>query len=74
MECGLSTSALVAAVAAAVAFDDESDEQSVELQRMLRSEDADVLTATVTGLEPEHPLFAAVHEVFAARQRELRTL
>ncbi|GGD81849.1 mannitol-1-phosphate 5-dehydrogenase [Microbacterium murale] len=73
-ERGLSTSALVAAVAAAVAFDDESDEQSVELQRMLRSEDADVLTATVTGLEPEHPLFDAVHEVFAARQEELRTL
>lgn len=73
-ERGLSTSALVDAVAAAVAFDDESDEQSVELQRMLRSEDADVLTATVTGLEPEHPLFDAVHEVFAARQRELRTL
>lgn len=73
-ERGLSTSALVAAVAAAVAFEDESDEQSVELQRMLRSEDADVLTATVTGLEPEHPLFDAVHEVFAARQEELRTL
>lgn len=73
-ERGLSTSALVAAVAAAVAFDDESDEQSVELQRMLRSEDADVLTATVTGLEPEHPLFAAVHEAFAARQQELRAL
>lgn len=73
-ERGLSTSALVDAVAAAVAFDDESDEQSVELQRMLRSEDADVLTATVTGLEPEHPLFDAVHEVFAARLRELRTL
>ncbi|WP_426181738.1 mannitol-1-phosphate 5-dehydrogenase [Microbacterium sp. TWP3-1-2b2] len=73
-ERGLSTSALVAAVAAAVAFDDASDEQSVELQRMLRTEDADVLTATVTGLEPEHPLFGAVHEVFAARQEELHTL
>lgn len=71
---GLSTSALVAAVAATVAFDDPADEQSVELQRMLRSEDADTLTATVAGLEPEHPLFTAVHEVFAARQQELRAL
>ena len=73
-EHGLSTSALVAAVAAAIAFDDPSDEQSVELQRMLHSEDADVLTATITGLEPEHPLFDAVHEAFAARQEELHTL
>jgi len=73
-EHGLSTSALVAAVGAAIAFDDETDEQSVELQRMLRTEDADVLTATVTGLEPEHPLFDAVHAVFAARQDELHTL
>lgn len=73
-EHGLSTAALVAAVAAAVAFDDPTDEQSVELQRMLRTEDADVLTSTVTGLEPEHPLFAAVHEVFTARQQELHTL
>ncbi|CAH0209125.1 MULTISPECIES: mannitol-1-phosphate 5-dehydrogenase [unclassified Microbacterium] len=73
-EHGLSTSALVAAIAATVAFDDPADEQSVELQRMLRSDDADTLTATVTGLEPEHPLFGAVHDVFAARQQELRTL
>lgn len=72
-EHGLSTSALVAAVAAAVSFEDVSDEQSIELQRMLRTEDADVLTATVTGLEPEHPLFDAVHQVFAARQQELGT-
>src|SRR5690606_10260272 len=35
-ERGLPTSALVAAVAATVAFDDPADEQSVELQRMLR--------------------------------------
>ncbi|KDA06049.1 mannitol-1-phosphate 5-dehydrogenase [Microbacterium sp. CH12i] len=73
-EHGLSTSALIAAVAAAVAFDDPTDEQSVELQRMLQTENPDVLTAAVTGLAPEHPLFAAVHEVFAARQRDLHTL
>jgi mannitol-1-phosphate 5-dehydrogenase len=41
---------------------------------MLRSEDADALTATVTGLDPEHPLFDAVREAFSARQQELRTL
>lgn len=73
-ERGLSTAALVAAVAAALAFDDAADEQSVELQQMLRTDDADLLTATVTGLEPEHPLFDDVHDVFAARQRVLRTI
>lgn len=67
-ERGLSTSALVAAVAATLSFDDADDEQSVQLQQMLRVEDAGALTATVTGLEPEHPLFEAVHEVFAQRQ------
>src|SRR5690606_24132353 len=73
-EHGLPTTALTAAVAAALTFDDSSDEQSVELQRMLRSEDADVLTETITGLEPRHPLFTAVRDVVATRQRELHTL
>lgn len=70
-ERGLSTSALSAAITAALAFDDPSDEQSVELQRMLRLEDADGLTTTVTGLEPEHPLFPAIHDAFAARQSDV---
>lgn len=70
-ERGLSTAALTAAVAATLSFDDPSDEQSAELQQMLRSVDTGSLTTTVTGLEPEHPLFAAVRDVFAARQREL---
>src|SRR5690606_27597628 len=49
-ERGLSTQALVAAIAAAASFDDPADEQSVELNRVLRSEAAEALTATVTGL------------------------
>ncbi|MEW1963254.1 mannitol-1-phosphate 5-dehydrogenase [Microbacterium sp. NPDC077644] len=73
-ERGLSTSALVAAIAATTAFDDPADEQSVELQRRLGADDPVALTADVTGLEPGHPLFSAVHAVFAARQRELRAL
>lgn len=73
-ERGLSTSALVDAIAAATAFDDAGDEQSVELQRRLGADDPVALTADVTGLEPGHPLFSAVHEVFTARQRELRAL
>ena len=68
-ERGLSTAALVAAVAAALAFDDPDDEQSVELQRRLASEDAAAFTASVTGLEAEHPLFAAVRAAVAVRQQ-----
>jgi len=70
-ERGLSTSALVAAMGAALDFDEPDDEQSVELQRRLRDEDAATFTAGVTGLEPGHPLFAAVEAVVRQRQSEL---
>jgi mannitol-1-phosphate 5-dehydrogenase len=70
-ERGLSTSALVAAMGAALAFEDAEDPQSADLQRMLRELDAREFTATVTGLEPEHPLFARIEAVVAERQAEL---
>ena len=71
-ERGLNTDALMAAVGAALAFDDPADEQSVELQRLLRSDDAYALTAAVTGLDPEHPLFDAAYAAFAARAAQVR--
>ncbi|WP_046013072.1 mannitol-1-phosphate 5-dehydrogenase [Microbacterium sp. SA39] len=71
-ERGLLSDALVAAVAAALEFDDAEDEQSLELQRLLRSEDARDLTELVTGLDPEHPLFPSVQEAVAARQEAVR--
>src|SRR5690606_23878671 len=46
-ERGLSTSALVDAIAAALEFDDPSDAQSVELQQMLHSVDAVQLSLNV---------------------------
>jgi mannitol-1-phosphate 5-dehydrogenase len=70
-ERGLSVDALVGAMAAALAFEDPEDVQSVELQQLLREQDAASVTAQVTGLEPGHPLFAKVEEVVAARQAEL---
>ena len=70
-ERGLATSALVAAMAAALEFDEPEDEQSVELQRRLREEDAATFTTGVTGLEPAHPLFAALEKVVRARQAAL---
>lgn len=70
-ERGLPTSALVAAMAAALEFDEPDDEQSVELQRRLREEDAAAFTTGVTGLDPAHPLFPAVLHVVEARQAAL---
>ena len=59
-ERGLSVDALVGAMGAALAFDDAEDAQSVDLQRMLREQDAASVTSSVTGLEPGHPLFSRV--------------
>ncbi len=63
-----------AAMGAALAFDDPEDEQSVDLQRMLREQDAETFTATVTGLEPEHPLFAKIEASRGRRQADLGRL
>ena len=70
-ERGLSVGALTAAVGALLEFDDQEDPQSVDLQRMLREQDAAGFTAATTGLEAEHPLFSRIVEVVAARQAEL---
>lgn len=70
-ERDLSTSALVAAMGAALRFDDAEDAQSVDLQRMLREQDAAAFTSEITGLDPEHPLYGPVHEVVQTRQAEL---
>lgn len=67
VEAGLSAQALLVAISAALAFDDPADEQSVELQRRLRTEDPGLLALEVTGLEEQHPLLQAVRDAFAAR-------
>ena len=58
-------------MAAALEFDEPDDEQSVELQRRLREEDAAAFTTGVTGLDPAHPLFPAVLHVVETRQAAL---
>ena len=70
-EQGLSVDGLVGAIGAALEFDDAEDAQSVDLQRMLREQDAASFTAAVTGLEPGHPLFPRVEAVVQSRQAEL---
>lgn len=70
-ERGLPVDALVEAMRAALAFDDTEDPQSVDLQRMLREQDAATLTAAVTGLDPEHPLFPRIVAAVEGRKREI---
>ena len=70
-ERGLPVDALVAAMGAALAFDDDEDPQAVDMQRMLRELDAATFTSEVTGLEPEHPLFAKVRAEVEKRQAAL---
>jgi mannitol-1-phosphate 5-dehydrogenase len=70
-ERGLAVDNLVAAMAAALEFDDAEDAQSVDLQRMLREQDAASFTESVTGLAPEHPLFSRVEAIVRTRQAEL---
>ncbi|MBN9196155.1 MAG: mannitol-1-phosphate 5-dehydrogenase [Microbacterium sp.] len=70
-ERGLPVAQLVAAMGAALEFGDPEDPQSVDMQRLLREQDADAFTAAVTGLDPSHPLYARVREVVAARQATL---
>ncbi|SDO57953.1 D-mannitol 1-phosphate 5-dehydrogenase [Microbacterium testaceum StLB037] len=71
VERGLPVAALVAAMAAALEFSDAEDAQAVDLQRMLRELDAEAFTAEVTGLDPEHPLYARIVEIVAARKAAL---
>ncbi|GGH37338.1 mannitol-1-phosphate 5-dehydrogenase [Microbacterium album] len=67
-ERGLPVDALLAAIGAALAFDDPEDEQSAELRRLLAELDAATFTARVTGLEPSHPLFPRLtHTVESAQ-------
>jgi mannitol-1-phosphate 5-dehydrogenase len=67
-ERGLSASALVSTIGAALRFDVADDPQSVELQALLTASNPRDFTLQVTGLEAEHPLFADIVAVVAAEQ------
>jgi mannitol-1-phosphate 5-dehydrogenase len=59
---------LLNAVGAALRFDVEEDAESVELQALLSSgATAEALAETITGVEPSHPLFPHLVEVFQLR-------
>ncbi|MFT4235062.1 MAG: mannitol-1-phosphate 5-dehydrogenase [Microbacterium sp.] len=65
-ERGLETSALVAAIEAALYFDDPEDAQSVELQGLLTSLTPEKFVTTVTGLDSTHPLYPAILQVVSS--------
>jgi mannitol-1-phosphate 5-dehydrogenase len=67
-ERGMPRDGLLAAVAAGLLFDTADDPESVEVQKLLAEKSADEFVATVTGLEPEHPLYPDLVAVVAARQ------
>lgn len=67
-ERGMGRTALLAAIGAGLGFDAADDPEAVELQRLLRELSAQEFTGQVTGLSPDHPLFADVVAVVAAHQ------
>ncbi|QJU52422.1 mannitol-1-phosphate 5-dehydrogenase [Herbiconiux sp. KACC 21604] len=59
-ERGLPTDALLRAVRSALRFDAPSDPQTAELADRLSSLTPEAFATEVCGIEPEHPLFAAL--------------
>lgn len=71
-ELGRPTDALLATVAALLEFDVAADPEAVSLQQTLAElkageSDLDTVTAQLTGLDAEHPLYTGVRTVIAAR-------
>ncbi|MEL5992092.1 mannitol-1-phosphate 5-dehydrogenase [Microbacterium phosphatis] len=64
-ERGLPVDGLLAAIGAALVFDEPDDEQSVELQRLRRELDPDAFTTQVTRLEETHPLYPRIRQTVA---------
>ncbi len=67
-ERGMGHAALLEAIGAGLRFDPSDDPEAVELQALLATATAPEVVATVTGLAPEHPLYAGVLAVVEARQ------
>lgn len=67
-ERGMRPDALLRAIGAALRFDVPADAESVELKALLAAATPDAFTAQVTGLDPEHPLFAQVADVVRRAQ------
>jgi mannitol-1-phosphate 5-dehydrogenase len=64
-EFGTRPVALLEAIGAVLRFDVPEDDQSVELQRLLKEMSPEALVRDVCGLESEHPLFPDVVQVIS---------
>ena len=62
-EAGITPTALLTVIEAALRFDVPSDAESVELQRLLASSTADEFATVTCGIESEHPLRPSLVEV-----------
>ena len=69
-ERGIVPEALLGAIAAALRFNDPADAEATELAQILASSSATEATERITGLAPDHPLFAAVSALVEERQAE----
>lgn len=69
-ENGVTPVALLAAIGAALHFDDAADAEAVELAEIIATNTAADATARITGLATEHPLFSAVSTLIAAKKSE----
>ena len=70
-ERGTDPVALVAAIGAALRFDAADDEQSVLMKTALSTLTTEQFVEEHLGLAPEHPLYASLFDVVAARAQEL---
>ena len=64
-ERGMPVAALSEAIVAALQFNAPDDAEAVTLHEILASQTPDEATASITGLGPEHPLFAQVSSLIA---------
>jgi mannitol-1-phosphate 5-dehydrogenase len=69
-ERGIVPEALLGAIAAALRFNDPADAEAAELAEILASSSPADATARITGLAPDHPLFAPVSTLVEERQAE----
>lgn len=69
-ENGVTPVALLAAIGAALHFDDAADAEAVELAEIIATNTAEDATARITGLAAQHPLFSAVSALIAAKKSE----
>lgn len=71
-EDGVEPVGLLAVIAAALRFHDPADSESVALREQLASGATSAeLVVAITGIEPEHPLFASLESAIGAARSEL---